>query len=65
MGNCCPSGTDQSIVSVERSETMKLRIEMKKFELDEDQVDVHSSESDSDLIIALSSPNSNQQGNHI
>ena len=37
---------------------MKLRIEMKKFELDDDQLEVNSSESDSDLLLALNFPNS-------
>jgi hypothetical protein len=37
-------------------------MEMKKVELDEEYRDVHSSESDSDLLVALNFSNSNQQG---
>lgn len=63
MGLCfCPSGSDTSVSSVERTDTMKLRIEMKHFEVNNDQLEAQTSESDSDWLISLNFPSSSQQG---
>jgi hypothetical protein len=53
------------VEALERTETMKLRLEMKEYDLyDEENHDVNSSESDSELQAVLSYSQSNQKGKH-